>query len=71
MCVHPAGTRNERKPQFQDEDVQDILTRITGMDLQKIFKPVKQELKPPTYKLMTDEQLQEVDYSEIIVYFLF
>ncbi|KAI1894003.1 hypothetical protein AGOR_G00129520 [Albula goreensis] len=53
------GTQNVRTPQFQDEDVQEILTRITGLDLQKIFRPVKQELKPPTYKLMTDEQLHE------------
>ncbi|KAJ8367922.1 hypothetical protein SKAU_G00079500 [Synaphobranchus kaupii] len=59
------GTQNERKPQFQDEDVQDILTRITGMDLDKIFKPVKQELTPPTYKLMTDEQLQEATQTAI------
>ncbi|KAK2846887.1 hypothetical protein Q5P01_009886 [Channa striata] len=42
-----------------DPAVQDILTRITGLDLQKVFRPIKQELKPPTYKLMTDEQLQQ------------
>ncbi|XP_035241508.1 28S ribosomal protein S22, mitochondrial [Anguilla anguilla] len=59
LCSTENGTRDGRKPKFQDEDVQEILTRITGMDLHKIFKPVKQELKPPTYKLMTDEQLQE------------
>ncbi|XP_044057208.1 28S ribosomal protein S22, mitochondrial [Siniperca chuatsi] len=46
------------KPQFTDPAVQDILTRITGLDLQKVFRPIKQELKPPTYKLMTDEQLE-------------
>ncbi|KAI3354519.1 hypothetical protein L3Q82_019026, partial [Scortum barcoo] len=47
------------KPQFTDPAVQDILTRITGLDLQKVFRPIKQELKPPTYKLMTDEQLAQ------------
>lgn len=47
------------KPQFTDPAVQDILTRITGLDLQKVFKPIKQELKPPTYKLMTDKQLNQ------------
>ncbi|KAJ7990575.1 hypothetical protein DPEC_G00301810 [Dallia pectoralis] len=47
------------KPQFQDAEIQDILTRITGLDLEKVFRPVKQELKPPTYKLMTDTQLEE------------
>lgn len=39
--------------------MQDILTRITGLDLEKVFQPVKQELKPPTYKLLTDAQLEE------------
>ncbi|KAM7399713.1 hypothetical protein PAMP_018961 [Pampus punctatissimus] len=47
------------KPQFTDPAVQDILTRITGLDLQKVFRPIKQELKPPTYKLMTDDQLEQ------------
>ncbi|XP_041664469.1 28S ribosomal protein S22, mitochondrial [Cheilinus undulatus] len=47
------------KPQFTDPAVQDILNRITGLDLQKVFRPIKKELKPPTYKLMTDKQLEE------------
>ncbi|XP_045929548.1 28S ribosomal protein S22, mitochondrial [Micropterus dolomieu] len=47
------------KPQFTDPAVQDILTRITGLNLQKVFRPIKQELKPPVYKLMTDEQLEQ------------
>lgn len=50
---------DEAKPQFTDPDVQDILTRITGLDLHKVFRPLKQELKPPTYKLMTEGQLQQ------------
>lgn len=47
------------KPQFTDPAVQDILSRITGLDLEKVFRPIQQELKPPKYKLMTDEQLQQ------------
>ncbi|XP_030634643.1 small ribosomal subunit protein mS22 [Chanos chanos] len=47
------------KAQFTDAEVQDILTRITGLDLEKVFRPMKQELKPPNYKLMTDAQLEE------------
>lgn len=47
------------KPQFTDPAVQDILTRITGLDLQKVFRPIKQELRPPTYKLMTEDQLAQ------------
>ncbi|KAF7654079.1 hypothetical protein LDENG_00074700 [Lucifuga dentata] len=56
-----SGTQDNdsAKPQFTDPAVQDILTRITGLDLQKVFRPIKQELKPPTYKLMTDEQLEK------------
>ncbi|KAF0030678.1 hypothetical protein F2P81_017409 [Scophthalmus maximus] len=53
------GLSDVAKPQFTDPAVQDILTRITGLDLQKVFRPIQQELKPPTYKLMTDEQLEE------------
>ncbi|KAM8905118.1 small ribosomal subunit protein mS22 isoform 2-T2 [Spinachia spinachia] len=52
-------SRNDAKPQFTDPAVQDVLSRITGLDLQKVFRPVKEELKPPTYKLMTDEQLSQ------------
>lgn len=51
------------KLQFADPAVQDILTRITGLDLHKVFRPIKQELKPPTYKLMTDEQLEQVAFK--------
>ncbi|KAJ0022425.1 hypothetical protein NQD34_009915 [Periophthalmus magnuspinnatus] len=47
------------KPQFADPAVQDILSRITGLDLEKVFRPIKQELKLPEYKLMTDEQLNQ------------
>ncbi|KAG2462300.1 RT22 protein, partial [Polypterus senegalus] len=48
-----------QKLMFSDEKVQSILTRITGLDLQKVFRPVKMEMKPPSYHLMTDEQLSE------------
>ena len=56
------GQRAEgvRTAQYTDAEVQDILTRITGLDLSKVFQPVKQELKPPKYKLLTDAQLEEV-----------
>lgn len=54
------------KPHFTDPAVQDILTRITGLDLQKVFRPMKQELKPPTYKLMTDEQLEKVPFEQTL-----
>ncbi|XP_028320589.1 small ribosomal subunit protein mS22 [Gouania willdenowi] len=57
--------KENAKPQFTDPAVQDILSRITGLELHKVFRPVKQELKPPTYKLLTDEQLeQEVEFAK-------
>uniref|UniRef100_A0A4W5P814 Mitochondrial ribosomal protein S22 n=1 Tax=Hucho hucho TaxID=62062 RepID=A0A4W5P814_9TELE len=66
LCSAPSDSSSPDahvKPQFMDAEVQDILTRITGLDLEKVFRPIKQELKPPTYKLMTDAQLKEVTQS--------
>lgn len=39
--------------------MQDVLRRITGLDLHKVFRPIKQELQLPSYKLLTDQQLQQ------------
>lgn len=47
-------------PSFMDEKVQSLLYQMTGLNLQKVFKPLKQELKPPVYKLMTESQLEKV-----------
>ncbi|XP_004625034.1 28S ribosomal protein S22, mitochondrial isoform X2 [Octodon degus] len=54
-----SDTSKIKKPTFMDEEVQNILIKITGLNLEKIFKPAIQELKPPTYKLMTQAQLEE------------
>ncbi|XP_014419693.1 28S ribosomal protein S22, mitochondrial isoform X2 [Camelus ferus] len=54
-----SSSSETKKPTFMDEEVQSILIKMTGLDLQKIFKPAIQELKPPTYKLMTQAQLEE------------
>lgn len=50
------------KAQFTDTEVQDILSKITGLDLEKVFRPLREQLTPPKYKLMTDTQLQEVRF---------
>ncbi|CAB1348139.1 unnamed protein product [Coregonus sp. 'balchen'] len=66
LCSAPSDNSSPDanvKPQFMDAEVQDILTRITGLDLEKVFRPIKQELKPPTYKLMTDAQLKAATQS--------
>lgn len=60
VCLHPAPSDSPQL-KFTDPAVQDILTRLTGLDLQKVFRPIKQELKPPKYKLMTNEQLEQVN----------
>nr|XP_005006765.1 28S ribosomal protein S22, mitochondrial isoform X1 [Cavia porcellus] len=57
--VAESGTSKIKKPTFMDEEVQNILIKMTGLNLEKVFKPAIQELKPPTYKLMTQAQLEE------------
>ncbi|NWI21073.1 RT22 protein, partial [Crypturellus soui] len=53
------------KPAFTDEAVQSLLYKMTGLNLEKVFKSAKKELKPPTYKLMTDAQLEEATRKAI------
>ena len=43
-----------------DERVQELLRRISGMDMDVVFAPRKEPLTPPHYKLMTREQLKKV-----------
>ncbi|KAM9317650.1 small ribosomal subunit protein mS22 [Pholidichthys leucotaenia] len=61
FCSEPndSAPTDHAKPQPSDPAVQDILISITGLDLQKVFRPIKQELKLPSYKLMTDDQLEQ------------
>ncbi|XP_018429086.1 PREDICTED: 28S ribosomal protein S22, mitochondrial isoform X1 [Nanorana parkeri] len=56
-----AGARSSVNgpPRFTDPEVQSMLKKITGLDLEKVFQPVKQERKLPTYKLMTQEQYEQ------------
>ncbi|XP_013361714.1 PREDICTED: 28S ribosomal protein S22, mitochondrial isoform X2 [Chinchilla lanigera] len=54
-----SDTSDVKKPTFTDEEVQNILIKMTGLNLKKVFKPAIQELKPPTYKLMTQAQLEK------------
>ncbi|KAG9494431.1 hypothetical protein GDO78_001997 [Eleutherodactylus coqui] len=52
---------------FADPDVQSILKAITGLNLEKVFQPVKQDSKPPTYKLMTQQQYEEAVQRAVAV----
>uniref|UniRef100_A0A8C0SK95 Mitochondrial ribosomal protein S22 n=1 Tax=Canis lupus familiaris TaxID=9615 RepID=A0A8C0SK95_CANLF len=60
-----SGSPEIKIPTFMDEEVQNLLIKMTGLNLQKVFKPAIQELKPPTYKLMTQAQLEEATRKAI------
>ncbi|XP_070609378.1 small ribosomal subunit protein mS22 [Erythrolamprus reginae] len=67
FCDSPgAETKTDvPKPCFMDEKVQNLLSKMTGMDLQKIFKARKQERMPPVYKVMTESQLEEASAQAV------
>ena len=46
--------------QFTDERVRSILRKLTGFDLDIIFKARKETLFVPKYQLMNDEELKKV-----------
>lgn len=43
-----------------DERVRELLSRVSGTDLDVIFAPRKEPLTPPHYQLMTKDQLKKV-----------
>ncbi|KAM5164803.1 small ribosomal subunit protein mS22 [Mantella aurantiaca] len=61
-----ASSSVSRPPRFSDPEVQSIMKKITGLNLEKIFQPVKQESKPPTYKLMTQEQYEQALQKAVV-----
>ncbi|XP_065655487.1 small ribosomal subunit protein mS22 isoform X2 [Hydra vulgaris] len=50
--------RGEKSTLFERGDVQDILKRLTGFDLNIIFKPQKNTLELPKYKVMTEKEIK-------------
>ncbi|XP_040561828.1 28S ribosomal protein S22, mitochondrial isoform X3 [Gallus gallus] len=66
MAALAAKEKRDAKPAFTDEAVQDLLYRMTGLNLQKVFRPVRQELKPPKYRLLTEAQLQEATRKAVV-----
>lgn len=47
--------------QFNHPEIQEILSRITGLDLAKVYRSRPQEEnKMPTYKLLTDSEFKAV-----------
>ena len=46
-----------------DERVQVLMLRMTGMNFDKVFAPKREPLKVPKYKLMTFQELKKVKSS--------
>ncbi|XP_033642157.1 28S ribosomal protein S22, mitochondrial-like [Asterias rubens] len=46
---------------FLSDEVQSILKRITGMDLSKVFRHTKEKLEAPTYRLVSDAKLKQLE----------
>ncbi|CAL1546863.1 unnamed protein product [Lymnaea stagnalis] len=61
QSAHTSETLSEKDPFpiFSDKKVQDLLYRITGFDLLKAAGPQKKPIQAPSYKLLTDEELQK------------
>ena len=51
----------QKIPSFEDERVKSILRKITGRDLNRIFAARKEKLVDRQYKLMSDEELLQVN----------
>ncbi|XP_035697584.1 28S ribosomal protein S22, mitochondrial-like isoform X1 [Branchiostoma floridae] len=52
-------------PDFFHPAVQSILVQITGVDIETVFHQVRAKVDPPTYRLMTEEQLKKA-YDETV-----
>ena len=49
-----------------DSRVQELLMRMTGMDLDRVFSSRKEPLTLPRYKLMDAEQLKKVTLPSLV-----
>lgn len=47
-------------PVFMKEEVQTLLRNMTGFDIVRVAGPQKVPLRKPRYKLLTDEELEQV-----------
>ncbi|XP_046579990.1 28S ribosomal protein S22, mitochondrial-like [Haliotis rubra] len=58
-----SSSQQEEKDPFQvflHRDIQRLLRRITGFDIMKITQPKPTPLSKPKYKLLTDEELEQI-----------
>ncbi|XP_057303930.1 28S ribosomal protein S22, mitochondrial-like [Hydractinia symbiolongicarpus] len=50
---------------FENNEVQNILKRLTGLNLEKVFKTRKENLKNPVYKVLDEQELQQDEESVV------
>ena len=62
---------SRRLANFYDDRVQNLLKKMTGLNLEKIFARQKEPLVPPVYRLMTSDELAQVGQKNIEVEFSF
>lgn len=62
--MHACTTQQPAKS-VTDEQVQKLLTRMTGLDLDKVFKSRREPLSQPLYKLVDEHQLKKVQMHSI------
>lgn len=65
VCTAATANQPDVEQIFIDPQVQLILRRVTGFDMEKVFHTRKTlDPEPPQYKLLTDQQLQQVCQSK-------
>lgn len=50
---------------FENNEVQDILNKLTGLNLEKVFETRKENLKNPVYKVLDEQELQQDEESVV------
>ena len=55
---------------MEDERVQELLSRVSGMDMDVVFAPRKESLIPPRYQLMNRDELNKVHLSNVSLLFI-
>lgn len=65
LCTKHDGQTGAKVPSFDDERVKSLLKTMSGCNLDKIFAARKEALAPPTYQLMTEEEVLQVGLATI------
>ncbi len=60
LSLQAPPTATPPEVSVEDRRVQDLLTRLTCVDFDRVFAAQQEPLTVPKYKLMTEEQLKQV-----------